>query len=263
MRVLPEQQTAFGDALTLGVSPTLGRFFHDAPEKLERRFDAYRRNFWSNHRSAMTATYRVVELLVGPVVFRDLATAYIAAHPSHDADLNMYGGGFGDFLATQPLAQRYAYLPDVARLEWALLVAYGAADAPTFDLAALATVPPEQQGAIRLVLRPGLALLDADYPLADIWHAHQIEDVARRDEVLASIDLTSSPTWTLVARDAANTVAPRALSIGSGAFCRACLDGDRLDEALAAALAVEPSLDIAHLLPTWIGQGLIAGFRTD
>lgn len=263
MHLLPEQETAFGDALTQGVSLALGRFFQDAPEKLERRFDAYRRNFWSNHRSAMTATYRVVEQLVGAAPFHDLATTYIAAHPSHDADLNMYGGGFGDFLAEHPLARRYGYLPDVARLEWALLVAYGAADAPAFDFAALAAVPPEQQGAIRLVLHPGMALFDSDYSLADIWHAHQIEDATARDAALAAIDLSPARTWTLAARDVAGTVAPRTLSAGEGAFCRICLDGGTLDDALVAALVAEPEFAVATLLPTWIGQGLIVDFQVD
>lgn len=264
MRLLPEQQAAFCHALTHdGVTPALGRFFRDAPDQLERRFAAYRRNFWSNHRGAMTATYRVVELLIGARTFRDLATAYIAAHPSHDADLNRYGSDFGDFLAAHALAAEYPYLPAVARLEWALLTAYGAANIEPFDFAALAAVPPERQGAIRLTLRPGLTLIEADYPLADIWQAHQIEDAATRDQALAAIDLTPCPSWTLATRDLAHAVVALELPAGEAAFCRACMAGLPLDAALSAAVAVAPGLTVAELLASWVGRGFIAAFRLD
>ncbi|MDO8932415.1 MAG: DNA-binding domain-containing protein [Rhodocyclaceae bacterium] len=262
MSLLPEQQTAFGAALVQGVSSGLSRYFQDAPDKLERRFAAYRRNFWSNHRSAMTATYRVVQQLVGAAVFRDLANGYIAGHPSHDADLNMYGGDFGDFLASHPLAAVHGYLPDMARLEWALLVAYGAPDAEPFDFAALAAVPPQRQAAIRITLHPGLALIETDYPLADIWHAHQIGETAARAVARAGLDQTPVRRRVLVARNAGSTVAPHAVSAGEGAFCRACLDGCTLEYALAAGLAAEPGLMVGALLPAWVGQGLIAGFRS-
>ena len=263
MAPLSEQQAAFGEALVHGVSPALGRFFQDPPEKLGRRFEAYRRNFWGNHRAALSATYRVVEQLVGVRAFRDLANAYIAAYPSHDADLNAYGGGFAGFLAAHPLSGAHGYLPDMARLEWALLVAYGAADSDGFDFAALAAVPPQRQPAIRLTLRPGLALIESDYPLAEIWHAHRISDPAARDAALADIDLAPRRSWTLAARDAANEVAPRALSAGEGTFCAACRNGATLEAALAAGLASEPEFAAGALLPAWVGQGLIAGFRLD
>jgi hypothetical protein len=251
MRLLPEQQRAFGAALVRGVTPS------------QRRFAAYRRNFWANHRDPLSATYRVVEMLVGPAVFRELANAYVEAHPSGNADLNLYGGDFGDFLAAQSLSSRYPYLPDMARVEWALLEAYGSADSPPFALEALAAVPPNRHADIRLLPSPGIRLLASDYPLTAIWHAHQIDDEAERDAVLAAIDLAPRAGWTLVARSAGDTVQPFALTAGEVAFCRACRDGLPLGTALASALAAEPELAADTLLSAWVGCGWISDFSLD
>lgn len=263
MHWLPEQQRAFGSALAEGVTPRLAAFFADDAEKLERRFAAYRRNFWANHRNPLAATYRVVEMLVGSAAFHGLATAYVAGHPSANADLNFYGADFGDFLAGDAVAAANPYLPDVARLEWALLEAYGAADAPAFDFAALAAVPPERQVALRPLSAPGLALLASDYPLAAIWYAHQGTDGAARDALLAAIDLAPQPGWTLVVRSRDDAVAPHALSTGAAAFGLACRDGKPLGAALAAAVAAEPGMDVGCLLLDWVGRGWLCGLCDD
>lgn len=263
MHSLPEQQTAFGTALAQGVSPELAAFFNDDAAVLERRFAAYRRNFWANHRNPLAETYRTVEMLLGSVSFRELANAYILARPSGDADLNRYGAGFGDFLATQSVGERHSYLPEVARLEWALLAAYGAADAPTCDLAAFAAIPADRVGGARLSLHPSLALIPSDYPIAAIWHAHRIEDAAARDAALAAIDLTPRPGWTLAARDSDDVVAPTELSAGAGAFCAVCLAGAPLEDALARAVAAEPGLALDRLLAAWVGKGWICGLSVE
>lgn len=49
--------------------------------------------------------------------FSVLCQAYILAHPSHHPDLGQLGQGLADFLKDHPLATRYPFLPDMARLE--------------------------------------------------------------------------------------------------------------------------------------------------
>ena len=52
--------------------------------------------------------------------FGEAARQYIVGHPSLSGDLNDYGGEFAQFLAAYPHAADLPYLPDVARLEWAI-----------------------------------------------------------------------------------------------------------------------------------------------
>lgn len=259
---LPEQQRRFGLALMQGLDAETTAMFDGAAAEIERRFVAYQRNFKAGHFHALADTYRTVAMLLGPALFRQLAGDYIATHPSRCSDLNLYGEDFGDFLAAQPIGRELPYLPDMARLEWALLAAASAADAPVVDLGALAAVPPERQGELRLVLHPSLMLLPSDYPIASIWHAHRIEVEDERDAMLATIDLTPRTRWTLAARAANGSVEPVALSAGTAAFCTACKSGAPLESALGQACAAEPELKVSELLAGWINKGWICGFQT-
>jgi hypothetical protein len=57
---------------------------------------------------------------------------------------------------------------DMARLEWRFIELFDAADCPPLDLAKLATLPPTALEAGRVVLSPALALLEVNYPVADL-----------------------------------------------------------------------------------------------
>lgn len=133
----------------------------------------YRRNLFANLGNALAATYPVVERLVGGAFFREAARQYVLAHPSTSGDLNDYGASFAAFLTAYPHAAGLAYLPDVARLEWACHESYGAADGPAFDLASLAAVGADGQPRIRFELHPSVRLLRSRHPIAAIWHANQ------------------------------------------------------------------------------------------
>jgi hypothetical protein len=133
----------------------------------------YRRNLFANLGGALAAAYPVVERLVGVSFFREAARRYILAHPSASGDLGEYGDRFARFLADYPHAAALAYLPDVARLEWACHECYGAADAPALDLGSLARVPEADQARIRFELHPAVRLVRSEHPVAAIWQANQ------------------------------------------------------------------------------------------
>jgi hypothetical protein len=133
----------------------------------------YRRNLLANLGNALAATYPVVQRLVGDAFFREAARQYVLAHPSRSGDLNDYGASFAAFLAQYPHAATLAYLPDVARLEWAYHESYGAPDAAIFDLASLARVSADDYPRIRFQLHPSVRLLHSGHPIAAIWEANQ------------------------------------------------------------------------------------------
>src|SRR5262245_44301191 len=101
--------------------------------ELQRRFAAslvdtdtdpptavYRNTVAANYRNHLGATYAVVRELTGTAFFNAAVDAFTISNPSTGGDLNVYGKEFADFLATYPYARDLPYLPDVARLEWAL-----------------------------------------------------------------------------------------------------------------------------------------------
>jgi hypothetical protein len=69
---------------------------------------------------ALEATYPVCARLVGPEFFHAAARRFAREVPSRSPDLTDYGAELADWLAAFEPARALPYLPDVARLEWAL-----------------------------------------------------------------------------------------------------------------------------------------------
>ena len=267
MPSLPEMQALFGGALcsdyALGHNLELWALFTEPEALAERRLAAYRRNAIGNWRSALASSYPVLTQLLGAQRFRQLADQYIAGFPSRSGDLNNYGGELAARLEASSLSSERPYLPDMARLEWALLVAYGAADAAVFDLAALAAVPVAVQPNLRLHVWVGAELIESPWPLVDIWQAHQLAEV-ERDSVLAAIDVRSSsaPCRALVVRSEGRVLA-LALTASEAAFLRALQSAHTLAEAIATALTEDPAFNPGATLQTFIAQRTLTGFSTN
>ncbi len=83
------------------------------------RLSIYRNNLREGFRKALSLEFPVIERLVGEEYFRQLALSFLAEHPSRAGDLHPIGEPFAQFLRQRFEATRYAYLPDVATLEWA------------------------------------------------------------------------------------------------------------------------------------------------
>jgi hypothetical protein len=218
------------------------------------RIAIYRHAMYANYRKALGATYVVVRRLVGVPFFNAAVDAYVRAHASTSGDLNVYGDAFGDFLASYPHAATLAYLPDVARLEWAIDEAQRAADCagePKDVLAALATVPPERLTEAGLRLDPSCRLVVSEYPILRLWQVNQ-SDYHGDD----SVDLDAGGDALLVRREEAG-VSLRQLPPGELAFLSALAGRSPLGAALAAAQLADPAFDLGTALRAGIADGTI------
>jgi len=224
------------------------------------RIAVYRNTVFSNYRNALGATYRVVQQLVGVPFFNAAVDAYVLACPSAGGDLNVYGGSFADFLATYPHASDLPYLPDVARLEWAIDEASRAADlsgAPEALLTALAAVAADRITALRFVLDPTCRFVDSAYPVWRIWQVHQ---PGLEGDLNVAFGIATDHL--LVRREAGVVVVAR-LAPGDSALLRALAGGDDLAAALGAALAAEPTFDLETTLRTCIANRTLAALRCE
>src|SRR6266702_7161557 len=118
------------------------------------RLAIYRNNLHEGFRKALALEFSVIERLVGEDYFRQLALSFQSEHPSRSGDLHSIGQPFARFLLQRFEGTKYAYLPDVATLEWAYQQSSVAADAPSFDPAALRDIPQEGYGQLRFTLHP-------------------------------------------------------------------------------------------------------------
>ncbi len=153
-----------------------------------RRLAVYRANAIANATAALRAHYPVIARIVGAEFFAQLARAYCGAHASTSGDLGEYGAALADFVAHDVHAQGLPYLPDLARLEWAVHRAETAADVP--DAARAAHADAQQ-----LLRAPGSTVLASAHPIAEIWHAHQ------DDATLAPADIVWRAQGAWVYRD--------------------------------------------------------------
>jgi hypothetical protein len=211
----------------------------------------YRNSVCANYRKALGATYRVVSQLVGEPFFHAAVDAYVRATPSTGGDLNVYGESFAEFLAAYPHAEDLPYLPDVARLEWAIDEASRAADAdgtPEAILDALATIPDQRITALGFALDPSCRLLASPYPVLRIWQVHQ---PGFAGDMAVAFD---AATDHLLARREAGVVVVLRLTPGDFALLQALAGGEDLAAALDAAVAAEPAFDLGTSLRNCIAD---------
>jgi hypothetical protein len=220
---------------------------------IEQRLAIYRANVVAAVTKALGAAYPVVRQVVGEAFFDGLARACQRLVPSTSGDLFDYGAAFAGFLADFPHTQSLPYLPDLARLEWAVHRAYGAEDAQAWDQQALAQVAPDQQSAIHFDWAAGTAIVDSNFPIARVWLIHQ-PDFDGEFSVDGSVRECA-----LVAREGFR-VAVSALGAGDAAFIAGSMAGAALGASAEMALAAEPGFDLGRLLGRLMTSNVICGF---
>ncbi len=219
-------------------------------EQTEHRFALYRGNLSATWQKTLAAAYPVLQMLVGAEFFGGLAQAYGRRHPSDSGDLNRFGAHFGDFLQSFPHVADYPYLPDMARLEWALHRAHYAPSADGITPAQLAAVPPEQLEAARCVLHPACRLTASDWAVVALWQAHQ------PDSGVAFPSDMAQPSHGLVLRPLWKTqLVP--LGRASHAALSVLAEGRHFGAALDAAFALDEDFDVAVNLQQWMELALI------
>lgn len=242
--------TIFGDDAALAalgvVAGTMGA---------AARIEVYRNNVLGNYHKALAATFPVVKKLVGTAFFNAAVDAFVRTYPSTCGDVNRYGGDLADFLADYGPARSLEYLPDVARLEWALDQSGIAADAPPFDLAALAALGQDAHAALRFVLHPSAQLVESHYPILHIWQINQPD----RDDA-DEVDLAEGGDSLLVARGKCGVEIER-LRAGEAAMLRALAADQPLAVAADLAMKADPAFDLPAALQKNVGNHVLVAFR--
>ncbi len=153
----------------------LGKPSPNIDPNLLARFEIYETNFLGGLTEALAQSFPVVRALVGAAYFEMLAYNYIRACPPSSPIIAQYGAGFGDFLENASVKGSIAYLPDMARLEYARLHALHATDVIRWS-------GLHQEGVEALLdrnitLHPSVTLIASPHPIVTIWLAHQTEPI--------------------------------------------------------------------------------------
>lgn len=215
------------------------------------RFAVYRNNVTVSLIDALADTFGVVQALVGEEFFRAMARLFVQTQPPRTRVLAFYGTSFADFVAGFAPASGLPYLPDVARLEMARVVAYHAADVQAVAPQALqqALADPHQLGLLRLVLHPSVQVLESTFAIHSLWAAHQ------GAACLAEVDPMEAQT-VLVYREGLETLT-RQIPVATGRFIQALQHARPLLEAVQAGVSTNRDFGLTGTLALLIRSGLI------
>ena len=212
------------------------------------RLRIHRHHMLDSLAAALAATFPTVQAVVGAEFFRGLARAFIGRSLPTQPVLAEYGAGFPAFIAGHDAARDLPYLGDVARLDWALNLAFHAPPGGRLAAADLAALPADRLPSLRLSLAPGTVLVCSPYPMDRIWAASQPEAAAD------PVDLAAGGVRLLVLRrpdDAAFV----SLSAAEAAFVAGLSEGLTLEEAAGRA---EPDFDLSAGFARLLGLGVFA-----
>ena len=254
MPSLRELQRDFAAALITGDEQALQQYVIGAHSlDAGAALAVYRNNTFSNYRKALRDDYPAVLALVGEKFFDGACDAYTRAQPSQSGDLNDFGVMFRSFLQQWQPAQQLPYLPDVARLEWAIHMAFNATDVPPLALESLAHLPPETVPQLHLDLHPSAVLLHSPYPVFKIWQM----SMNGTDE---RVDLAAGDDRLLVIRRS-GTVEIERIAPGEFAALQALADGCELAEAHARGVAADATFDLGACLQRHVLAQTIVSFQ--
>ena len=220
----------------------------------DARLHVYRHHVFTTLTAALKATYPVVCRLVDERFFGYAADRYIRTRPPSGPCLFEYGDGFPEFLAAFEPCRQLRYLPDVARLEWALNAATHAEDAAPTDPATLNAVSEEDYPRLVLRLDPSLSLLRSPWPIDQIWRANQPDADAD-----ATVDLASGGVTLQIWRVGGDAVS-RPLDRATFAFRLALSEGHCLEAAATDALDGDPDFDLTRGLRSLFADSVVTGF---
>lgn len=222
------------------------------------RFAVYRNNVVHSLVAVLADTFPVVCQLVGEDFFGAMARLFVADHPPASPLMHRYGGGFPDWVASFEPAIDLPYLSGLARLEWARLCAFHAADANAIDrhelLAALQA--PERLAVSVLTLHPSVAVVQSPHPVVSLWRAHQQDDAAR-DEQLGQLHLDAGESALVFRADDDALVLE--LHAADAALAAALASG----APLGAAQTLHPHADLVRLLSVLLRHGLVADLTSN
>jgi hypothetical protein len=248
MSLLSELQASFCMAMLAGDDATVSEWIVEDGISAAGRLDIYRHHVLTSLTNVLASTYPVIVRLVDRRFFDYVADRFVRSHPPAGPCLFEYGADFPQFLTTVPACAHLEYLPDVARLEWAMDAALWAPEARPFDRTVLAN---DDVHALTFRLDPSVTLLRSSWPVDQLWRANQVD--ADPD---TTVDLDSGGAL-LEIRRLGDDVVFRRLAPAVFAFREALARGATLEAAVTAALGTADGFDVAAAVTALLDDAVL------
>lgn len=235
---LRDLQAAFAGILRGDDQPRLEAVVAGDSIPAAARLRVHRHHIEQSLVAALAATFSTVQAIVGEDFFRAMARRYVAGDLPHQPVLAEYGAGFPAFIADYEPATSLPYLADVARLDWALNLAFHSLAANHLTAADLSSLPPERIAELPLALAPGAGVLRSSYPIDRIW---QVSQPGAAD---GTVDLGAGGVSLLVLRREDDAAFVQ-VSEAEEAFLSALGRGETLERAVEVGFRTNDAFDLS------------------
>lgn len=217
----------------------------------------YRNAYRARLIDALAETFPRTARWVGEEAFAQAAAHHLILHPSVGWTLDMAGQGLDETLAA--LFAKDPEVPELAWLEWAMHLAFTAADRPPLDAAgfagATAAFGEDDWAGMRVAFVPTLHAREVRNDCAALWHALGAGELPSAAPVLDTPAHcivwreALTPVFMLVPDEEGACLARMREDASFGEICAFLARSGSPDEAAAAAGAV---------LGRWLGRGIVA-----
>ena len=182
---LADVQRAFGEAIASSepVAEGAAHFVAPGARDPKTQLETYREQFWLRHFGCMAEDFPALQAVVGEERFAELCRGYFAAYPPSSFLLRDLGTSFARYLDE---TNQERFVRDLARVEWAFVEAFDAADAPPLDPESIASIAEDEWPRAVLTLHPSLQILDLAYPAEDVRAAFRLRGEVLRPEAKPS-----------------------------------------------------------------------------
>jgi hypothetical protein len=205
---------------------------------------------------ALGAAFPMLKTLAGDAEFERYGRAYIERHDSTYTNLRWYGDTLADFLRCDAPTQ--PYLAEMADFEWALALAFDAADQPVLALADCAGVAADDWPGLRFELHTSVQRLNYRSNVTALWTAIQREETPP-----AYVQALETTAWLIWRREL--TPYFRSLSAAESGALDAVSAGETFADLCECLCAWHPPGEVAQaaavLLARWVGDGMIVRLR--
>lgn len=137
------------------------------------QLEIYREQFWLRHTSSLVEDFPGLGGIIGQSAWQRLVEEYLERHPPTSRSLRDLGEHLPEFVAGCSWIEHRELCVDMARLEWAYIELFDAADARSLAPEKLQAIPEAAWQTARIVLQPALQLLRVSYPVAALRRALQ------------------------------------------------------------------------------------------
>ncbi|MEI9893512.1 MAG: DNA-binding domain-containing protein [Chthoniobacter sp.] len=149
------------------------------------RLQIYNQQYWWRLLGAFGEDFRGVRAVLGEGQFDRLAVAYLEACGSHSWNLRDIGSQLVAFLDAHPefTRPRSDLALDVARVEWARVLAFDDPDKPVLTAKQIAKLPPDR---LHLGLQPYISLLELHHPVDEMMRTLKRTEISAMSNAVSA-----------------------------------------------------------------------------